>query len=91
MITTTIEHECPRCQSKELVKNGHNQQGKQQYVCKACGRRGVLNPSVAYTEAEKAQIIAAYYERPSRRGIERIFGVRRQTLASWLEKKPPSS
>jgi hypothetical protein len=32
-------------------------------------------------------MIAAYYERPSMRGIERIFGVGRHTLAAWLEKK----
>ena len=89
MITTSIIHECPKCQSQQLIKNGHNAQGKQQYQCKACGRSGVLNPSVVDTEAAKERIIAAYYERPSMRGIERIFGVRRQTLASWLEKKPP--
>ena len=88
MIETKIEHECPQCQSKQLIKNGHNAQGKQQYQCKACGRRGVLNPSQVYTEADKERIIAAYYERASMRGIERIFGVRRQTLAKWLEKKP---
>jgi transposase-like protein len=46
-----------------------------------------LNPSVLYTEAEKSQIVAAaYFERLSMRGIERIFGVARQTLAVWLKK-----
>jgi transposase-like protein len=68
------------------VKNGHNPKGKQQYRCKECGRSGVLNPSVAYTPAQKTQILAAYYERPSLRGIERIFGVARQTVATWLKK-----
>ena len=34
-----------------------------------------MNSGVPYTEAEKTQILAAYYERPSMRGIERIFGV----------------
>ena len=91
MIRTTIEHECPKCQSKQLIKNGHNAQGKQQYLCKACGRIVVLNPSQVYTEREKERIISAYYERPSMRGIERIFGVRRQTLAHWLKKKPLQS
>lgn len=87
MIETKIRQRCPHCQSEAVIKNGHNAQGKQQYHCKACGKRGVLQASVAYSEAAKAQIIDAYYERPSMRGIERIFGVTRQTLATWLKKK----
>jgi transposase-like protein len=41
----------------------------------------------SYNEEQKEQIIAAYHERPSMRGIQRIFGVSPVTLASWLEKK----
>ncbi|GAB4420223.1 MAG: hypothetical protein Kow002_08460 [Anaerolineales bacterium] len=62
---------------------------KEQFWSKECGKRGVLNPRRGYTEAQRGQIIAAYYERPSMRGIERIFGVSRHTLAKWLEKKSP--
>jgi insertion element IS1 protein InsB len=95
MIQEVITHRCPHCRSQEIVKNGHSPTGKQQYRCKVCGRSGVLNPSVPYTEAQKSQILAAYYERPSMRGIERVFGVARQTLAVWLKKsgaeRPPQS
>src|SRR5262249_36532151 len=91
MIQEVILHRCPHCESLDIVKNGHNPKGKQQYRCKACGRSRVLNPSVAYTAAEKAQILAASYERPSLRGIERSFGVARQTLASWLKKGGPGA
>ena len=31
------EKSCPRCGSKEKVKNGYNR-GKQRYLCKECGR-----------------------------------------------------
>ena len=86
MIRIPTTHRCSHCQSKNIVKNGHNPKGKQQYRCKHCGRGGVLNPSVPYTAAEKARILAAYYERPSMRGIHRVFGVTRPTLASWLKK-----
>jgi transposase-like protein len=86
MIQETITYKCRRCQSGNIVKNGHNGQGKPQYWCKDCGMRGVLYLNPRYTEAEKEQIIAAYHERPSMRGIERIFGVSRQTLANWLKK-----
>ncbi len=86
MIRAKITYACSHCQSENIVKNGHNPKGKQQYRCNNCGRGGVLNPSVAYTAAEKERIISAYYERPSMRGIERVFGVTRQTLADWLKK-----
>ena len=47
---------------------------------------GVLNPKNRRTEAEKEQILAAYRERPSMRGIARVFGISRNTLAKWLKK-----
>ena len=91
MIQETITYTCPHCTSRNLVKNGHNVKGKQQYHCKDCGKRGVLKPGVRYTEEQKEQILQAYYERPSLRGIERIFGVARQTVAAWLKKSHDAS
>jgi transposase-like protein len=87
MVTETIVHVCRQCGSSNIVKNGHNASGSQQFWCKDCDKRGVLNPRRGYTEAQKEQILAAYYERPSMRGIERIFGVSRHTLSAWLKKK----
>ncbi len=86
MIHAKITYHCAHCQSENIIKNGHNSKGKQQYRCKDCARGGVLNPTVPYTEADKERILSAYYERPSMRGIERVFGVARQTLAVWLKK-----
>ena len=86
MIQEKITYGCPHCASLNIIRNGLNPKGKQQYRCKDCGKSGVLNPTVPYTEAEKEQILAAYHERPSMRGIERMFGVARQTLAGWLKK-----
>jgi len=86
MIRIQTTQHCAHCHSQNIIKNGHNAKGKQQYRCKNCGRGGVLNPSVPYTAAEKEQILNAYYERPSMRGIQRMFGVTRPTLAAWLKK-----
>jgi IS1 family transposase len=44
-------------------------------------------PLDGYTDERKEEIIRAYQERPSMRGIERIFDVCRQTLSKWLKKK----
>ena len=38
------QNKCPRCQSEEVVKNGHIHNGKQRYICKQCGRQFVKDP-----------------------------------------------
>jgi transposase-like protein len=88
MIQETITHQCSRCSSTNIVRNGKNRYGKQQYRCKDCGKQAVLNPSVKYTQEQQEQILATYHERPSMRGIQRIYGVSRGTLSNWLKKKP---
>ena len=40
-----------------------------------------------YREEEKELILRAYQERASKRGVERIFGTVRQTLARWIQEK----
>ncbi len=87
MIIERKVYKCTKCNSEHIVKNSHSENGKQKFHCKDCGTWGVLNPSGRYSEEEREQIIRAYYERSSMRGIERIFGVSRHTLSSWLKKK----
>ena len=86
MIIDEIPYTCRRCNSANLVRNGHNKYGNQQFLCKDCAKSGVLNPKHYRSEAEKEQILAAYRERPSMRGIARVFGISRNTLAKWLKK-----
>jgi len=90
MITQIIVNRCTKCQSESIVKNGKTKAGRQKYHCKACNAYGTLNPSVRYTPERKAEILRAYHERSSMRGIERTFGVARQTLAKWLKEKADS-
>jgi transposase-like protein len=86
MIAKLVVYRCRKCDSQKIVKNGHNASGSQQYWCKDCGHRGVLEPKRGYTEEQKEQILSAYAERSSMRGIQRTFGVSRPTLVSWLKK-----
>lgn len=44
MIQKTITYHCRRCDSTNLVKNGHNQAGSQQAHCHDCGAYFVLEP-----------------------------------------------
>ena len=79
---------CTACGSVEIVLNGHNASGHQQFHCKRCGVWRVLEPAEpAISEERKEEILRAAQERMSLRGIERVFGVARQTVARWIEKK----
>ena len=84
---------CATCASTSLVKAGHNGSGTQQYLCKACGAHRVLvAKGPAIDPQRKATILRAVeVERLSLRAAERVFGVARQTVAKWLEKKPKLS
>ena len=87
MIITTIQHQCRKCGSTNMVKNGRNRSGRQQYLCKDCRAIGVLNPQYPYSPERREDILRAYQERPSMRGISRIFHISRHTLADWIKKK----
>jgi transposase-like protein len=76
MLREVITYECIACGSTNLVKNGKNRYGTRQFKGKDCGKQAVLNPSEKYREEQKAQILATYQERPSMRGIQRIYGVK---------------
>ena len=81
---------CASCESTSIVKSGHNSSGTQQYLCKACGAHRVLVAKGPATDpARKAMVLRAVeVERLGLRAAERVFGVARQTIARWLEKKP---
>ena len=89
MIVSIKIHNCPHCGSPDIVKNGHDKNGKQKFHCHTCRAYGTLEPTVPYCEGHKAEIVRAYQERATRsvRGVSRIFGVARQTLAGWLKEK----
>ena len=83
----SLSHQCRHCGSHHLVSNGHAANGKLRYQCRACKRYSRLNRSApVYDEKTKAQILAAYHERCSLRGLTRIFGVSRNTVSTWLKK-----
>jgi transposase-like protein len=85
MVTVTLL--CPNCKSDKLVRNGCAPNGKQRYFCRECKKSSRENPtSRGYSDERKEEILRAYQERSSLRGIERTFGVSRYTVAKWLKK-----
>lgn len=91
MITETKTYVCRKCQSTNLKKNGTTRHGKQKFACKDCGAYGSLELTPFYTQEEKDQILKAYQERSSMRGIQRIFGTSPRILKQWLKKNSPTS
>ncbi len=90
------ENPCPllcHLRQHRIVNAGHNGSGTQRFLCKACGAHRVLKArSTAIDPERKAMILRAVEsERLSLRAAERVFGTARQTIAKWLEKKPPFS
>ena len=83
---------CVYCGSDKLVRNGHSSNGKQRYKCRSCNRQSRDNPQPnGYTQERREEILRAYQERSSLRGIERTFKVSRNTVSSWLLKKGANS
>jgi transposase-like protein len=81
---------CCHCGSEKVVRDGKAANGKQRLRCRECGRRSRESPgSAGYSEEFKAQVLRAYQERTSLRGLQRVFGVSRQTVTKWLKKSEP--
>jgi insertion element IS1 protein InsB len=85
MVTQVIT--CYHCDSENVVKNGKAPNGKQKYLCHDCGRQSRQDPgSNAYPPQRREEILSAYQERSSLRGLARTFGVSRNTVTRWLKK-----
>jgi insertion element IS1 protein InsB len=77
------EHTCPNCGSTDIVKNGHNRCGNQNYKCRDCGRQFVENPGWQPKSSETRHLIdLLLLERISLAGIARTLGL----SMSWLQR-----
>lgn len=86
MIKVVKKYSCTKCGSDEIRKNGLTIGGKQKYHCKACNSYGSVDPQKGYGEEQRELVINAYTERSSLRGLERVFKISRQTIATWVKK-----
>jgi transposase-like protein len=86
MIRVTLK--CYHCHGENIVRNGRTSNNKQRYWCQDCGRRSRENPQPqGYPEERREEILRAYQERSSLRGLQRTFGVSRNTVTHWIKKK----
>ncbi len=79
---------CIYCSGKHLIGFGTTEGGKQRFRCHDCRRTFCLNPHVSRLSnpAFVSQVLAAYHERMSMRGVARVFKISRTTLTELLKK-----
>ena len=88
MLSTTVVHVCPHCGGERLQKNGPTNHGAQRAKCVDCRRTFTLVPKgPRYSPEFKDQVLSAYQDRMSLRGIRRTFGVCYETVMAWLGEK----
>jgi DNA-directed RNA polymerase subunit RPC12/RpoP len=61
MIQIIVTYRCGRCESPNLVRNGHDYKGSQKYHCKDCGRYGMVNAQSGYDTAANLKIGSIYF------------------------------
>jgi IS1 family transposase/transposase-like protein len=67
---------CPQCGSTQFTKNGHIHNGKQNHLCKACGRQFVLfATNRTISEEQRALVERLLCEKISLHGICRAVGI----------------
>lgn len=76
---------CPSCQSEHIKLNGHIHNGKQNHLCKICGRQFVAHPDNKVVAAsDKALIDKLLLEKISLAGISRSTGVSQVWLQGYI-------
>jgi transposase-like protein len=88
-----MEHQqilhCPHCDSVDLVKNGHSENGTQRWRCSHCRKSFLLDYRYnARKPGVKAQIVALTLSSSGVRDVSRVLGINRNTVMAELKKTP---
>jgi IS1 family transposase/DNA-directed RNA polymerase subunit RPC12/RpoP len=87
MIAKVVVYKCRNCGGQNIVKNGHNASGSQQYLCKDCGKRGVLEADEMWSFVQKKwskRWICTVMCRRTRQIVALVIGDRSETVCRLL-------
>ncbi len=91
MCEITIQLSCPYCHSLKVVKNGVKRTGRQNFLCRSCGKQFQFEYAKAGCRPEAKQLVLRMLVHNSGiRDIEEVTGVHRQTVPEWLNQKADS-
>ncbi len=83
-----VKLKCYHCQSESLVRNEKPTTANHAICVTTVALVSRDNPQPkGYTQEQREQILRAYEERSSLRGLTRTFGVARNTVSTWLKEK----
>lgn len=78
---------CPRCTSEDIKLNGHIHTGKQNHLCKSCGRQFVLDSAQKLvSEGQREMINKLLLEKISLAGICRAVEVSEVWLQGYISQ-----
>lgn len=81
---------CPQCGSNQVRKNGHRQ-GKQNYLCKSCGRQFVeFYAQRGYSEDVRQICLRMHRSGINFHEIERLTGINHNTVINWVKQQETS-
>ena len=79
---------CPNCDSEGVVKNGFIHNGKQNHLCKDCGRQFVKNPQhKVISDETKGLLDKLLLEKIPLAGIARVAEVSEPWLQGYVNEK----
>ena len=84
MVKRVIIIRCPKCESEEISRNGHNR-GTQRYICKECSRTFSEKPP-RFSEAEKKQAIEMVLHGVGIRKTARFVKSSPTSVINWLKE-----
>ncbi|PRY03359.1 IS1 family transposase [Pontibacter ummariensis] len=91
MCEITIQVNCPYCHSLKVVKNGVKRTGKQNFLCRSCGKQfQFFYQKPGCRPAVKALVLRLLVRNSGIRDIEQVTGGHRQTVLRWLNQKAES-
>lgn len=87
-LVTSALPTCPDCNSDAVVKNGFIHNGKQNHLCKDCGRQFVEDPqNKVISDETKALIDKLLLEKIPLAGIARVVDVSEVWLQGYVNEK----
>ena len=79
---------CPTCESESVVKNGSIHNGKQNHLCKDCGRQFVEDPqNKVISDETKVLVDKLLLEKIPLAGIARVVDVSKPWLQGYVNEK----
>lgn len=88
VLVTSVLPTCPDCHSDSVVKNGFIHNGKQNHLCKDCGRQFVKDPqNKVISDETKALIDKLLLEKIPLAGIARVTDVSEVWLQGYVNEK----